>query len=103
MNKLINVNSYKNIDVLVNLLFIQIKEEFRRITTIPLERTFMHKLDKYTPKLITLIKAKGGAVGIKMRPLLDSLSQVCLFCLFILKHKSKHMHLCFHLTVHCVC
>lgn len=20
-----------------------------------------------------------------------------------LKHKTKHMHLCFHLTVHCVC
>ena len=67
----------------MNLLSIQIKEEFRRITTIPLERTFMHKLDEHTPKLITLMKAKGGAVGIKMRPLLDRLSQVCLFCLFI--------------------
>ncbi|KAM7370536.1 hypothetical protein PAMP_010072 [Pampus punctatissimus] len=53
----------------------EIKEEFRRITTIPLEQTFMCKLDEYTPKLITLMKAKGGAVGIKMRPLLDRLSQ----------------------------
>nr|XP_061785574.1 uncharacterized protein LOC133576400 isoform X2 [Nerophis lumbriciformis] len=35
----------------------------------------MHKLDEHTPKLITLMKAKGGAVGIKMRPLLDRLSQ----------------------------
>ncbi|XP_061910675.1 uncharacterized protein LOC133654370 [Entelurus aequoreus] len=52
-----------------------IKEEFRRITTIPLERTFMHKLDEHTPKRITQMKAKGGAVGIKMRPLLDRLSQ----------------------------
>ncbi|KAE8299862.1 hypothetical protein D5F01_LYC02280 [Larimichthys crocea] len=52
-----------------------IKEEFRRITTIPLEQTFMHKLDEYTPKLITLMKAKGGAVGNKMRPHLDRLSQ----------------------------
>ncbi|CAL8242066.1 unnamed protein product [Merluccius merluccius] len=53
----------------------EIKEEFGRITTIPLEQTFMHKLDEYTPKVIKLIKAKGGLVGIKMRPLLDRLSQ----------------------------
>ncbi|KAK0135546.1 hypothetical protein N1851_028591 [Merluccius polli] len=53
----------------------EIKEEFGRITTIPLEQTFMHKLDEYTPKVIKLIKGKGGLVGIKMRPLLDRLSQ----------------------------
>ncbi|XP_061924545.1 uncharacterized protein LOC133663851 isoform X2 [Entelurus aequoreus] len=35
----------------------------------------MHKLDEHTPKRITLMKAKEGAVGIKMRTLLDRLSQ----------------------------
>ena len=63
--------------ILMNLLSIQINEEFRRITTIPLEQTFMHKLDEYTPKLIALMEAKGGVMGIKMRPLLDRVSEVC--------------------------
>ncbi|XP_046880477.1 sterile alpha motif domain-containing protein 3-like isoform X2 [Hypomesus transpacificus] len=53
----------------------EIKEEFRRITTISLEQRFMHKLDHYTPRLISLMKAKGGVVGTKLRPLLDKLSQ----------------------------
>ncbi|XP_057716525.1 uncharacterized protein LOC130931626 [Corythoichthys intestinalis] len=48
----------------------QIKEEFRRITTVSLEETFMMKLDQYTPGLLSLMRAKGGAVGSKMRPLL---------------------------------
>ncbi|KAK0148779.1 hypothetical protein N1851_010862 [Merluccius polli] len=65
--KMANTFSYRRLEV--------IKEEFGRITTILLEQTFMHKLDEYTPKLIKLIKAKGGLVGIKMRPLLDRLSQ----------------------------
>ncbi|MEQ2252171.1 hypothetical protein ILYODFUR_018959 [Ilyodon furcidens] len=53
----------------------EIKEEFRRITTISLEQTFMYKLDHYTPKLTTLMKGKGGVVGTKLRPFLDKLSQ----------------------------
>ncbi|MEQ2274392.1 hypothetical protein XENORESO_020158, partial [Xenotaenia resolanae] len=53
----------------------EIKEEFRRITTISLEQTFMYKLDHYTPKLTTLMKGKGGVVGTKLRLFLDKLSQ----------------------------
>ncbi|KAM6992389.1 uncharacterized protein ora6 [Tautogolabrus adspersus] len=53
----------------------QIKEEFRRITTISLEQSFMYKLDHYTSKLTVLMKAKGGVVGTRLRPHLDKLSQ----------------------------
>ncbi|XP_043953902.1 uncharacterized protein LOC122820502 [Gambusia affinis] len=52
----------------------QIKEEFRRITTVSLEETFMLKLDEYTPGLMQLMRAKGGAAGSKMHPLLDTLN-----------------------------
>lgn len=55
----------------------QIMQEFKRITTITLEQRFMDKLDYYTPKLITLMKAKGGVVGNKLRPFVDKLTQVC--------------------------
>ncbi|KAJ4924410.1 hypothetical protein JOQ06_000650 [Pogonophryne albipinna] len=53
----------------------EIKEEFRRITTIHLERIFLTKLDFYTPKLEEIFGTKGGVAGTKIRPLLDSLSQ----------------------------
>lgn len=33
----------------------------------------MRKLDYYTPKLLTLMKAKGGVVGTKLRPHLDKM------------------------------
>ncbi|KAI4872416.1 hypothetical protein NFI96_031728, partial [Prochilodus magdalenae] len=49
----------------------EIKEEFRRITTVSLEQSFMYKLDYYTPKLLVLMKSKGGVVGTKLRPHLD--------------------------------
>ncbi|KAL7886016.1 hypothetical protein AOLI_G00063110 [Acnodon oligacanthus] len=53
----------------------EINEKFRRITTISLEHRFMNKLDHYTPKLVALMKAKGGVVGTKLRPHLDKLWQ----------------------------
>ncbi|XP_077416620.1 uncharacterized protein LOC144048478 isoform X2 [Vanacampus margaritifer] len=53
----------------------QIKEEFRRITTIPLDQRFLSRLDLYTPKLIAMMKTKGGTMGTKLRPLLSKLSQ----------------------------
>ncbi|XP_035796544.1 uncharacterized protein LOC118469122 [Amphiprion ocellaris] len=52
-----------------------IKEEFRRITTIPLEQTFMFSLDSYTPKLLSVFEKKGGAIGAKLRPILDKQRQ----------------------------
>lgn len=53
----------------------EIKEEFRRITTVSLEQSFMYKLDHYTTKLIALMMAKGGVIGTKLRPFMDRLSQ----------------------------
>ncbi|KAL6473124.1 hypothetical protein MHYP_G00193120 [Metynnis hypsauchen] len=53
----------------------QIKDEFRRITTIRLEETFMSKLDGYTPRLLELMRAKGGVAGTKLRPILDAINQ----------------------------
>lgn len=52
-----------------------IKEEFRRITTIPLEQTFMLNLDSYTPKLLSVLGKKGGAIGAKLRPVLEKQRQ----------------------------
>ena len=34
--------------------------EFRRITTINLEPTFMAKLDQYTPKIMSMVTLKEG-------------------------------------------
>ncbi|XP_028281977.1 uncharacterized protein LOC114448919 isoform X2 [Parambassis ranga] len=53
----------------------QIKAEFRRITAVHLERTFLSQLDFYTPKLSEIFAAKGGVAGTKIRPLLLSFSQ----------------------------
>ncbi|KAL6457320.1 hypothetical protein MHYP_G00342830 [Metynnis hypsauchen] len=54
---------------------VMVKDEFRRITTVNLEQTFLTKLDFYTPKLLTIFKTKGGVAGTKLRCLLDSLGQ----------------------------
>ncbi|XP_059202021.1 uncharacterized protein LOC131981650 [Centropristis striata] len=53
----------------------QIKEEFRRITTVSLEETFMLKLDEYTPRLLQLMRAKGGAAATRMQPLLNTVNE----------------------------
>ncbi|KAF1388884.1 hypothetical protein PFLUV_G00067490 [Perca fluviatilis] len=53
----------------------EIKEEFRRITTISLEQKFMLKLDGYTPRLLQLMRAKGGAAGTRMRHLLSTVNE----------------------------
>ncbi|XP_060769976.1 uncharacterized protein LOC132881491 isoform X1 [Neoarius graeffei] len=53
----------------------QVKEEFKRITTIQLDRTFLSKMDLYTPKLLTVFKTKGGTAGTKIKSVLESLSQ----------------------------
>ncbi|XP_063049243.1 uncharacterized protein LOC134443319 [Engraulis encrasicolus] len=53
----------------------QVKEEFKRITAIRLDQTFLTKMDCYTPKLLTIFKTKGGAVGAKMKSVLELLSQ----------------------------
>ncbi|XP_028304126.1 uncharacterized protein LOC114464269 isoform X2 [Gouania willdenowi] len=45
----------------------QINEEFRRITTVGLETTFMAKLDQYTPKIMALVSSRGGAAKRKIQ------------------------------------
>lgn len=45
---------------------LQIEKEFRRITLKPLQSTFLGKLDQYTPRLLSLYRRKGGAVGKKL-------------------------------------
>lgn len=56
--------------------FIQINEEFKRITTVSLEATFMTKLDKCTPKLMDLALSKGGAKRERIRKIRDMLLEV---------------------------
>ncbi|KAL7873789.1 hypothetical protein AOLI_G00128600 [Acnodon oligacanthus] len=53
----------------------KIKDEFMRITAVNLERTIVTSLDAHTPKLLDLLKGKGGSAGTKIRPLLDSLAK----------------------------
>ena len=60
-----------------NLSLFQIEEEFRRITLKPLLSTFLGKLDQYTPKLLSLYRKKGGAVGRKLYDTLDPLNEAC--------------------------
>lgn len=74
---LVNVSAMSSCHCLCCRLSFQIKEEFRRITAIPLEHRFLSKLDFYTPKLIALMKTKGGCMATKLKPLLSKLSQVC--------------------------
>lgn len=62
--------------ILCLYLSFQIKEEFKRIITIHLERTFLSKLDRHTTKLVEIFRKKGGIAGTKIRPMLDSLSEV---------------------------
>ncbi|XP_056118324.1 uncharacterized protein LOC130095593 [Rhinichthys klamathensis goyatoka] len=53
----------------------EIKNEFRRITKIQLEPTFLQKLDLYSPKLLDFFKMNGGDAGLNLRSVLDSRCQ----------------------------
>ncbi|XP_033941836.1 uncharacterized protein [Pseudochaenichthys georgianus] len=74
--KTCSFESNKRTGLLKHYRLKHIKEEFQRITTIHLERNFLTKLDFYTPKLQEIFGTKGGVAGTKIRPLLDSLSQL---------------------------
>lgn len=77
----IAANSHNNITkyqtVLINYNKGKGEEEFRRITTIQLESTFMEKLDCYMPRLLSLFKKKGGAAGVKLQGIQEMLYGVC--------------------------
>ncbi|CAL9682047.1 unnamed protein product [Knipowitschia caucasica] len=53
----------------------QLNEEFKRITTVSLESTFMAQLDLCSLKLLNLGSCRGGATGEKIRRIKDSLFQ----------------------------
>ncbi len=42
----------------------------------------MQNLDGYTAGLLQLMRAKGGAAGSEIRPLLDTVNDVCCFTFF---------------------
>ncbi|KAL1259010.1 hypothetical protein QQF64_009587 [Cirrhinus molitorella] len=54
---------------------LQINEEFRRITTLHLEPTFMKVLDFYAPKLITIFSCKGAALGQLLKKKMGAIHQ----------------------------
>uniref|UniRef100_A0A8C9WA82 Uncharacterized protein n=1 Tax=Scleropages formosus TaxID=113540 RepID=A0A8C9WA82_SCLFO len=54
----------------------QINEEFRRITTLDLEPKFMQMLDQYTPNLLSIFCAKGGALGQTLQDKMVAIHQV---------------------------
>ncbi|KAE8297908.1 hypothetical protein D5F01_LYC02387 [Larimichthys crocea] len=66
------MNDGLHVEVLFNKSW-KICEEFKRITTVSLESTFLAKLDQCTPKLMALTQSKGGAAGLKMRHIKDML------------------------------
>ncbi|XP_071395666.1 uncharacterized protein [Centroberyx affinis] len=47
----------------------QINQEFKRITTVSLETTFIAKLDHYSSKIISLLSSRGGASKMKIQHL----------------------------------
>lgn len=53
----------------------QINEEFRRITTLHLESTFMKMLDLYTPKLLAIFANIRGALGRNLKQKMDALME----------------------------
>jgi len=55
----------------------QINNEFKRITTVNLEPTFMAKLDHCTQKVMDMVSSRGGASGLRLRQLKDMLLVVC--------------------------
>ena len=58
------------------LCALQINEEFKRITTVSLESSFMNALDVCTPKLMTLTEIKGRAAGQNIGRIKDMLLEV---------------------------
>ncbi|XP_036004043.1 uncharacterized protein LOC118566352 isoform X3 [Fundulus heteroclitus] len=48
----------------------QINQEFRRITTVSLETTFLAKLDQYSPKIMYLLSSRGGTAKMKIQNML---------------------------------
>ncbi|MEQ2312475.1 hypothetical protein AMECASPLE_031395 [Ameca splendens] len=54
----------------------QINQEFRRITTVALETTFLAKLDQYSSKIMSLLSSRGGAAKLKIRHLQSMVLEV---------------------------
>ncbi|XP_053095998.1 uncharacterized protein LOC117599184 [Pangasianodon hypophthalmus] len=79
----------------------QIEEEFKRLTAVDLESTFIGNLDNYTEKLLCLFRTKGGSAGCKIRNFMKLLDQddgvdkrreVVICCLIVyLSENAEHL------------
>lgn len=78
-NSFLSVSHHVSTSPCFSLGLSQIEEEFRRITLKPLQSTFLGKLDQYTPKLLSLYRRKGWAVGKKLDETLDMLNEACIY------------------------
>lgn len=84
---------------LVAFLF-QISAEFQRITTVHLEPKFMSGLDLHTPKLLKLFHAKGGALGERLKIIMEPLEVQYISKLKVaLLHKISRQHFFVQLKV----
>lgn len=79
-NHVILNKTRKRMSFFLYTFFLQIEEEFRRITLKPLQSTFLGKLDQYTTRLLSLYRRNGGAVGKKLHETLDVLNEACIYC-----------------------
>lgn len=78
-NSFLSVSHHVSTSPCFSLGLSQIEEEFRKITLKPLQSAFLGKLDQYTPKLLSLYRRKGGAVGKKLDETLDMLNEAFIY------------------------
>ncbi|KAI3368010.1 hypothetical protein L3Q82_026835, partial [Scortum barcoo] len=83
-----------------NRCCVQINEEFKRITTVSLESTFMSKLDQCTS--VDIVSMKGGATGARIRQIKEMLlrhntvevrREVAICCLVVYLGEKEDDHL----------
>ncbi len=56
--------------------YFQVNAEFKRITTIPLQSSFLSRLDVLSAKLLKLFKKRGGQIGRQLQTIFAEVSQV---------------------------
>nr|XP_054596629.1 uncharacterized protein LOC129163380 [Nothobranchius furzeri] len=57
------------------MFFLQINAEFQRLVALPLEQKFFSQLDKYSTKLMTAIRSRGGSTREKISGLTQIFDQ----------------------------
>ncbi|XP_016341109.1 sterile alpha motif domain-containing protein 3-like [Sinocyclocheilus anshuiensis] len=69
----------------------QVIAEFQRITTVQLEAKLMSSLDLHTPKLLTLFRGKGGALGERLKTEME-----------LLKDEQCSVDMTREVVIHCI-